>query len=179
MTANMKPAALGALLGAAVSAAVYRVSSIGLFLSLAITFGTVGYHFAMRLLVGWLFQRTMHNRADAALRWFRVPEWEQRLYRKLRVKSWKNRLPTYDTAAFDPRYHSWEEILGAACQAELVHEVIILLSFLPILAARWFGALPVFIITSTAAACFDLLFVILQRYNRPRILKFLRKKERK
>ena len=41
-----------------------------------------------------------------------------------------------------------------------------------------FGALPVFVITSTLAACFDAMFVLMQRYNRPRIMKLLEKAER-
>ena len=34
------------------------------------------------------------------------------------------------------------------CQAELVHETIILFSCVPIIASVWFGALPVFVITN-------------------------------
>lgn len=34
-----------------------------------------------------------------------------------------------------------------------------------------------FLLTSLAAACFDLLFVIMQRYNRPRILRIIDKKK--
>ena len=57
------------------------------------------------------------------------------------------------------------------CQAEIVHEVIIIFSFLPVLASYWFGSFAVFMITSIGAAAFDLMFVMIQRYNRPRIVK--------
>ena len=60
------------------------------------------------------------------------------------------------------------------CQAELVHETIVVLSFLPILAGIWFGDFPVFIITSLVAAMVDMSFVIMQRYNRQRIMKVMR-----
>ena len=73
----------------------------------------------------------------------------------------------------DSKIHSWDEIAQAMCQAELVHEVIIILSFLPIFAAIPFGALPVFVITSILSAGFDAMFVIMQRYNRPRIMKLI------
>ena len=66
--------------------------------------------------------------------------------------------------------HTWDEIAQAMCQAELVHETIVILSFLPILAGIRFGAYPVFIITSVLAAAFDMMFVIMQRYNGPRIV---------
>jgi glycosyl-4,4'-diaponeurosporenoate acyltransferase len=38
-----------------------------------------------------------------------------------------------------------------------------------------FGAFWVFLITSVLSALMDLLFAIMQRYNRPRILKLCRK----
>lgn len=56
------------------------------------------------------------------------------------------------------------------CQAELVHETIVVLSFLPIAGGIRFGAYPVFIITTVLAAGYDLLFVMMQRYNRQRVL---------
>lgn len=63
------------------------------------------------------------------------------------------------------------------CQAELVHEVNVILSFLPVVFSYWFGALAVFIVTSLLAALFDMIFVIMQRYNRPRILRLIQKKK--
>ncbi len=146
------------------------------FLPLTITAATICYHFAMRLAVGFFFDRCMHNHVDYRKKWFQVGPGEQLLYEKWQVKKWKGKLPTYDPDAFDIRHHSWEEILMATCQAELVHEVIILLSFLPLIAVRFVGAFPVFFITSVLAACFDLLFVLMQRYNRPRIFRILQRK---
>ena len=58
--------------------------------------------------------------------------------------------------------------------AELVHEVIIVLSFVPIFASLSFGAFPVFFVTFVLVACFDALFVVMQRYNRPRIMKLMK-----
>ena len=58
------------------------------------------------------------------------------------------------------------------CQAEVLHEVIIPLSFVPIAFAEWFGALPVFVLTSVGAAAGDAFFVLLQRYNRPRVMRY-------
>ena len=59
------------------------------------------------------------------------------------------------------------------CQSELVHETNIVLSFVPLAASVRFDAFPVFLITSICSAAFDLLFVIMQRYNRFRILKMV------
>ena len=85
-------------------------------------------------------------------------------------------MPTYDNALFDPCLHTWDEVAQAMCQAELVHETIALLSFLPIAAGLRFGAYPVFIVTSVLSAGYDLLFVMMQRYNRQRIMVLLERK---
>lgn len=140
-------------------------------LPLVITFGTISYHFCVRLLIGACFYRLMHNRADLQAAWYRPRPWERPLYDKLRVKRWKKWMPTYQPDLFDPRQHTWHEIAQTMCQSELVHETIIAASFLPLLAAIPFGAFPVFLITSVLAAAFDLCFVIMQRYNRPAVLR--------
>ena len=80
-------------------------------------------------------------------------------------------MPTYDASAFSHREHSWDEIAQATCQSELVHETNIALSFLPVLASKWFGACYVFLATSLGGAVFDLSFVAMQRYNRACIIK--------
>lgn len=154
----------------------YKVTSSGILLPLAITSGTIAYHFVMRLMVGLAFHATMRNKADYRKRWYQVSKREMAVYEKLKVKQWKRRMPTYDPALFDPRLHTWEEIVQPMCQAELVHETIAVLSFLPILAGIWFGEYPVFIVTSVLSAACDMVFVIMQRYNRQRVTKLLNRK---
>ncbi len=173
MAKGMKICALAAALLTLIFAGLYQV--YGFYISFAITSGTIAYHLCMRLLVGEIYDRTLHNRLDYNRRWFQVSNAEKKLYRFLRVKSWKAHMPTYDPTVFDPKLHTWDEIAQAMCQSELVHETIIVLSFIPLLETIWFGDLPVFLITSVLAACYDSLFVILQRFNRPRILKLIKK----
>ena len=160
--------------GTAILALLYMKTSCGVLLSLAITFGTITYHFAMRLLTGLVFQLVMHNRADYRKKWFQVSQREMVLYDKLKVKQWKQKMPTYDAELFNPRIHTWDEIAQAMCQAELVHETIVVLSFLPIIEGIWFGAYSIFIVTSVLSAGFDMMFVMIQRYNRQRIMKIAR-----
>ena len=173
MAKIMKQITLLSALLTALFVVFYSITESDTLLTLAITLGTTFYHFAMRLLTGSVVNLFLKNRVDYRRSWFRVGAAEQRLYKKLRVRKWKDKMPTYDPGAFDPNLHSWDEIAQTMCQAELVHEVIMVLSFLPIFAAVPFGALPVFVITSLLAACFDAMFVIMQRYNRPRILKLM------
>lgn len=143
----------------------------GVWLSLAITFATITYHFLMRLIVGFVFDRVMNNKVDYTRSWFQIRPWEQKFYHVMKVKKWKNKMPTYDPDAFSPEKHTWDEIAQAMCQAELVHETIVVLSFLPIFMTKWWGAFGVFLVTSICAVLLDLSFVIMQRYNRPRVLR--------
>lgn len=147
-----------------------------IFLTAAITAGTVFYHLGIRLAIGCAFDRFLHNQTDVRKKWYQVSSWEKVVYDKLQVKRWKRKLPTYDATLFDPSLHTWIDIARAMCQAELIHEINVIVSFVPLLFSIWCGAFPVFLITAVIAAGYDLLFVILQRYNRPRILRLAARK---
>ena len=152
---------------------IYQIKALEIFFTIVITAGTVSYHFWMRIFVGGVYNLVLNNKVDYNKKWFRVGATEQKLYKIIKVKKWKRYFPTYDTNVFDKNQHSWHEIAGATCQSELVHETIAILSFLPIVASMWFGAMLVFVLTSIFSALFDLTFVIIQRYNRPRVLQTL------
>ncbi len=171
MAVVMKSVAAVSVLAAVCFSVLYNYTGEGVFLSLAITFGT--------LAVGLIFNASMKNRADYTKKWFRVGASEIKLYNKLKVKKWKDKMPTYDTDAFDTTKHSRDELAQVMCQSELVHETIFVLSFLPIIAVVWFGEPLVFIITSVVAATVDLMFVMMQRYNRSRIIRMINKAKRK
>lgn len=144
-------------------------------LTLAITFGTTFYHFAIRLIVGAL----VPNCFDYHAKWFRPLWFEDTLYRKLRLKRWKKQMPTYDPRRFCMQHNTPQQIIGNMCQAEVVHEIIILFSFVPLLFSLLWDTFAAFLITSVLAAAVDLIFVMMQRYNRPRFVRILEtKKER-
>lgn len=155
-----------------VAFALYRMTTADWLQATAITFFTTFYHFAMRLAVG----RVVPNRFDHSSRWFQPKPFEEKLYKVLKVKRWKAHMPTYEPRLFSLTENGPQQILANMCQAEVVHEIIILCSFLPLLFAIFWGTLPVFLITSILAAGVDALFVMLQRYNRPRVLRLLQKK---
>ncbi|MBQ9262942.1 MAG: hypothetical protein IJ189_01885 [Clostridia bacterium] len=144
---------------------------------LLMTSGTTLYHFTMRLLVGLGLNGWWHNRLDGHQRWFQEKRWEPKLYQTLRVKAWKRAMPTFEPAVFDLSKRTLEEVIGAMCQAEVVHEVIILLSFLPLLTPFAVEDFFIFFITSLLAAAVDAVFVVMQRYNRPRLLELCRRRE--
>lgn len=178
MARDMKIVTITSCAAAVGTAIFYGFSHQGIFLTLAITFGTIFYHFGIRLLVGTIYSAKMKNRADYTKGWYQIHPWEHRVYRFFHVKSWKGKMPAYDPEKFSCKKYSWDEIAQVMCQSELVHETNIIVSFVPVIASRWFGAFWVFFVTSVGGAVFDLLFVMVQRYNRARIMKLaLRQKK--
>lgn len=171
MAKKMKLLTVLSVLLTLISAVLYAYFFRAWLLSVTITFGTFSYHFGMRLAVGTTVNAILHNRADVTRRWFRQKGFEKKLYAVLHVRRWRDKMPTYSPDAFSVEKHTYDEIAQAMCQAELVHEIIALLSFLPLATVPWLGAFPVFLATSALAAGYDLLFVILQRYNRPIVLR--------
>ncbi len=155
------------------SGVTYALTDIRPLLSVAVTFGTIFYHLAVRLTIGGLIDAKYHNHMDYTRRWFQEKAFEKKLYQALKVKEWKKWLPTFNPENFNLKNRSVEEIIQVSCQAEVVHEIIMLFSFAPILFSIWFGSLGVFIITSCAASLFDSIFVIMQRFNRPRLMRLL------
>lgn len=151
----------------------------GIFLTLSITFGTITYHFGMRLFVGYVVNKIMKNKADYSKKRYQISKIETHMYELLKVQKWKNKMPTFDPELFSLEKHSWDEIAQAMCQAEVVHEIIIILSYFPIVASIFWGDFPVFLITSICASLVDFAFVIMQRYNRPRIVKLAKKYKQK
>lgn len=145
-------------------------------MTIAITAGTFFYHFAMRLSVGLavnhLFKRTLNYKA----KWFLLRQWEPGLYNAIKIKQWKNKLPTYYPQNFSLQSHSVPELLQTMCIAEIGHELMIVLSFVPLILSIWFGAFGVFLTTSLCAGAMDLVFVLVQRYNRNRLVKIAERK---
>lgn len=161
----------------AVFALLFRVFGKGWMLSFYVTFLTTAYHFVMRIIVGEavtiLYRR---RRFNSNSRFFSIYKFESKLYERLNVKQWKKSIITAKPEQFDLSKNSMEVLLHNIMQAELVHRIIMALSFAPLLLIIPYGA-PVIFVTTSVIACFiDLVFVIIQRYNRPRLIKLMEKK---
>ena len=148
-------------------------------LAAAITFGTTAYHFVMRLIVGYIIPQATGYQFDWHKRWFQPRRREAPLYKKLRLKKWKGHLPTYAPEQFSLESQSAARVIQNMCGAEIVHEFIMVLSFLPLAMIPLFGEPAVFLITSLLSALFDGLFVMAQRFNRPRLIRIYEKQEAK
>ena len=146
-------------------------------LTCSISFGTTAYHFVMRLFVGYIVPKATGYRFDYRNAWFQPRTWEPAFYQKLNIRAWKGKLPTYAPDQFSLKSNSLHQIIQNMCGAEIVHEIIMVLSLLPLLTVPFLGALPVFFITSVLAALYDSIFVMAQRYNRPRLVRIYEKQE--
>ena len=108
-------------------------------------------------------------------------------YRRLRLPRWKDRLPQFNpefdkrhlAASLTPAY--LREFLGVTCHAEIIHELIALLGFFSLffclLCERPLDWLPLFFLIALFIGLCNLPFAAIQRYNRYRLLRLLRRVE--
>ena len=153
---------------------LYRKFGQEWMLSLYVAFLTISYHFVMRLIVGELITVRYRNRKfDLNSTGFHLYKFESELYKRLKVKKWKKNIITAKPEQFNISKNSMEDLLHNIAQAELVHRIIMVLSFVPLVLIIPYGAPIIFIMTSVLSCLIDLQFVIVQRYNRPRVMKLM------
>lgn len=143
-------------------------------ISIAITLGTIFYHLAMRFVVGY----SMPHSFSYEQKWFKERAFEKNLYKRLGVKKWKKHLPSFSPQTYSLEHHSYKEIANTTCRNEVIHGVDVILSLVPLLFSIKFGSFFAFLVTSIIAGMCDLTFVILQRYNRPRIVRLISRSKR-
>ncbi len=80
-------------------------------------------------------------------------------------------MPTYDKKALSFQEKSIKEIIGATCQAEVVHELMLVEALIPLILIIPYGKAIIFISTTLLCIFIELVFIIIQRYNRPRFVK--------
>ena len=154
---------------------VFKFNNNAIAEALYITFMTFSYHFIMRLVVGMVTNPIFHKAYDYNNWWFKPKKFEKRFYKLIKVKDWKEKVPSWSPGAFSLKDKSLHKIAIGMCNAELVHEIIVILSYVPILFSIKYGVPAVFICTSILAGAIDMIFVIIQRYNRPRIINLIKK----
>lgn len=146
-----------------------------LYFSLGIVAMTVCYHFTIRLVIGCVYDYFLRNCVDYKRKWFAERSFEKKLYKTLRVKKWKDYVPTADESLFSLEKKTPKQIIMAGCQAEIVHETCAAAGLLAMFLTFPFGEFWVFFATSILAALCDLVYVAIQRYNRPRLLRLMEK----
>lgn len=142
-------------------------------LSLTITFFTTFYHFIMRITVAYLVVVFRRNKTDMNFAPVKLSRPEKIFYDKIRIKRWKKLVPTYNPSLFAVKNSSLQVLLHNMIDARIGHEIIVVLSFVPLLFSKPLGGTLPFLITSVLAAVFDMQFVLIQRYNIARLSNIL------
>ncbi len=148
----------------------------GAILWTGVTAFTVVYHFWGRILLGNL-TKLFSIRYDQF--WFHERRFEKGLYSLLRVRKWKEKVLTYDPDAYDVNRHTLTELANTMAKSETDHWVNEILSLSTLLFALIWGELWIFALTAVLAMVFDAQFIVVQRYNRPRVLKLIERRKRR
>ncbi len=152
-----------------------RIVPHGAVLWTGITTFTILYHFWGRILLGhWTKLWGIHHDHW----WFRQHKFEMELYKLLRVRRWKEKVLTYDPAAFSVKDHTLEEIANTMSKAETDHWINEALSLSTLLFGIIWGELWIFLVTAILAMLFDAQFIVVQRYNRPKVLRAIELRDR-
>ena len=141
---------------------------------IGIVFFTLMYHFWMRIIMGNVSKLFRIHYSQA---WFRERTFERKLYRALRVRSWKEKVLTYNPDHFSTKLHSYEEIANTMAKSEVDHWINEIIALSTVLFSLIWGEFWIFLLTALAAMIFDAQFIIVQRYNRPITLRTAKRQE--
>ena len=147
-----------------------------LILWIGITAFTIMYHFWVRIIMGnvsKLFKKHINYKQW----WFKEKKFEKQFYKLIKVKEWKGKALTYNPETFSLKENSLEQIANTMTKSEVDHWINEIISLTTILFSCIWGQFWIFFITAIAAMIFDSQFIIIQRYNRPRIVKLLERKK--
>ena len=143
-----------------------------------ITAFTIMYHLWVRIIMGnvcKLFKP--HIKYNGW--WFKERSFEKKLYKLLKVKKWKDKALTYNPELFSLKDYSLEDVANTMAKVEVDHWINEIISLTTILFGVIWGNVWIFIVTAIIAMIFDAQFIVIQRYNRPRIVRILEKQKMK
>lgn len=143
-----------------------------------ITAFTIMYHFWGRIIMGNV-SKLFKKHISYKQKWFKERKFEKKLYKILKVRSWKDKALTYNPESFSLEKHSLEEIANTMAKSEVDHWINEVISISTIFFSAIWGEFWIFFITALAAMIFDSQFIIIQRYNRPRIVKLIERQSKK
>ena len=140
-----------------------------------ITTFTIMYHLWLRIIMGNV---TKLFKISYTQPWFHEKAFEKKLYELLRVKKWKDKALTYNPELFSLKDNSLQSIANTMSKAETDHWVNELISLSTLFFGLIFGSgFVAFLITAIAAMLFDGQFIVIQRYNRPRVVRLIEKQK--
>lgn len=141
--------------------------------------GYTAIHFIIMFATAPIVFMLFRNKYNYRHMWFRPKGFEKKLYRILMLKKWKNKIPTYDQSAYSIQKHNAEKVIQMMCHAEIVHDLIALLSYLPVFVGIYTSHYGLLIALSFSFSIAHLSFVAVQRFNRPRIVRLYEATQKK
>lgn len=132
------------------------------------------YQFGLRILFGEITRRFTFNYLHP---FFTRKKFEIKLYRFLRVRNWKDKVLTFDPDAYDFKNRTLEELAATMAKSETDHWINIVISVCGIFFSLIWGLFPVFLLTAVLAMLFDAQFIVVQRYNRPVVMRLMERRE--
>lgn len=133
------------------------------------------YHFGLRIFMGEVTKRFRVNYNHG---WYKQRSFEKRLYKIMKVRKWKDKVLTFDPASFDFENRSLEQLATTMAKSELDHWINEMISVVSIFFFLIWGCFPAFLITAIFAMIFDAQFIIVQRYNRPIVLRLVERRKK-
>ncbi len=143
---------------------------------IGVTAFTIMYHFWGRIIMGNV---TKLFKIDHNHWWFKERGFEKGLYKFLKVKNWKDKVLTYNPELFSLKDYSMEDIARTMTKAETDHWINELISLSTLIFGLIWGEMWIFALTAALAMLFDGQFIVIQRFNRPRVLKVIEMQKRK
>ena len=134
------------------------------------------YHFGLRILFSKITDRI---RFDYNKPFFQPKAFEKKLYKLLKVRKWKDKVLTFNPEAYNFQKRTPHQLATTMAKSETDHWINECLSLLSIFFFLIWGAFPVFLIQAIAAMLFDAHFIVVQRYNRPIVIKLMEKMKKR
>ncbi len=146
------------------------------------------YVSALGVIAHFVGEELDRDRFDENAYPFACRKWEDggRIYRKLGIRHWKDRMPDMSRVLPDMFPKKLTEakntemvrrLIKETCVAEFIHNCLSILFFMGIWMINGFG-IEGFFLGFFSVAC-NLPYVLIQRYNRPMLVRYLKKLERK
>lgn len=136
---------------------------------------TIMYHLWLRIIMGNV---TKLFKISCNSYWFKEKSFEKKLYKILRVKKWKNKALTYNPELYSVKDRSLEQIADTTAKSETDHWINVLIALSTVAFGFIWGEIWIFALTAFLAAVFDSQFIIIQRYNRPRLMKLIQREKK-
>lgn len=143
-----------------------------------IVIGMIAVHFVIMHMAAPIAFFAFGRRFNYNSFWFKPKKFEKPLYEFLRVKRWKTHVAAYNQNEYSIEMYGTYGVIMNMCYAEVVHELIFVMSYLPILFGIYISNYLLLFALCCLFSCSHLIFIIIQRYNRPRVVKLYEKQNR-